>query len=172
MSDRERIKKVKFDGSLVEITTERTWGVGNEKLSTLKSYDQPTEAFEAAFRAFPPAVRRLLDLPERWAEGALKVLSVSFSWSESTSVQGATITCRADLKCATSPLIFNTPHLPYAQYSEGGEQPLMPDELIELLDDLEGQAGRYLAGERAQGDLFSGAKVTDRGASTRVREDA
>lgn len=154
MKDR-RIRKVKLDGSRVEIKAIETWGIGNEREWTLRCWEDPDPKLPAAFAALPPQVRDLLELPKTWADGKLKVLSVSFSWSESTEVKGASICCRADLDCATSPLIFNTPHLPFAQYSAGGEQPVMPDELIELLEEVELQARRYLDGARAQEDLFA-----------------
>lgn len=160
MKDR-RIRKAKLDGSRVEITAIETWGVSNEREWTLRCSEDPDPAFPASLKALPDEIRKLLDLPETWAAGALKVISVSFSWSETTEVAGASICCRADLECATSPLIFNTPHLPYAQYSEGGTQPIMPDDLRELLDEVERQAERYLDGERAQADLFAARVIDD-----------
>lgn len=154
MSGDRRISKVKWDGHRVEITSKETWGVGNEREWTLRCAEAPDPAFPAALQALPPEIRKLLELPEHWAEGAFKVLSVSFSWSETTEVRGASICCRADLECATAPLIINTPHLPYDQYSEGGAQPTMPPALVGLLDEVEHQAERYINGARSQADLF------------------
>jgi hypothetical protein len=155
MIETRRISKVKLDGPRVEISGKSTWGVGNEREWIMRAVEEPDPAFPASLAALPPEIRKLLGLPTGWAADALKVISISFSWSETTEVRGASICCRADLECATSPLIFNTPHLPYAQYSEGGEQPLMPDDLRELLEEVEHQAERYLAGARAQEDLFA-----------------
>lgn len=149
------ISRLKYDGVRVEIATKSTWGVGNEREVTMRSVEEPDPALQKALDALPPLIRNLLELPDHWAEGKLSVVSISWSWSASTEVRGASICCRADLECATAPLIFNTPHLPYEQYSERGQQPVMPDDLVDALDEVERQAERYLAGARAQEDLFA-----------------
>lgn len=148
------IKKIKHSSSLVEIHAIETWGTSNEREWTLRCHEEPRLEMPAAFKALVPLVRDLLGLPLDWAKDALSVISVSLSYSEITGVQGASICMRADLECATSPLIFNTPHLPFDQYSEGGKQPVMPDDLIEALQVLEREAEAYLDGSRAQADLF------------------
>lgn len=154
MIEEKRITKVKVEGARVEISGKATWGINNEREWHIRCVEEPDPAFPEAMQKLVPEIKEMLELPEDWAAGAMKVISVSFSWSASVKVRGASICCRADLECANSPLIFNTPHLPYDQYSETGQQPVMPEKLIELLDEVEHQAERYLSGARAQQDLF------------------
>jgi len=172
MIEDKRITKVKVDGARVEISGKSTWGVFNEREWHSRVTEEPDPAFPAALQALVPEIRDMLGLPPTWAENAMKVISVSFSWSESVEVRGASICVRADLECATSPLIFNTPHLPYDQYAEGGSQPTMPAELINLLDEVEHQAERYLGGARAQEDLFGHRPPTGKEAASGERVDA
>jgi hypothetical protein len=152
--EEKRITKVKVDGARVEISGKATWGINNEREWHMRCVEEPDPVFPEALQKLVPEIKELLELPSDWADGAMKVISVSFSWAAGPKVHGASICCRADLECANSPLIFNTPHLPYDQYSEGGDQPVMPIKLIELLDEVEAQAERYLAGARAQQNLF------------------
>ena len=170
----QRIRKVKLDGARVEITSIETWGVSNEREWTLRCSEPPDPQFPIAMQAMVPAIKDMLELPKDWADGNFKVLSVTFSWSESTEIKGASICCRADLDCATSPLIFNTPHLPYDQYAEGGEQPVMPEALVDLLEKFEAYARGYLAGTRAQEDLFdTGSKpISGKDAAAGERAEA
>lgn len=151
---KQRIKSLKLEGTRVEIIGVDTWGVGNEKEWSFRCVEEPSPDMPKAFEALIPEIKDLLELPQDWADQAFKVLKVSWSWAEGPGVEGATMTCRADLECANSPLILNTPHLPFGQYSETGNQPEMPGKLIELLDAVKAEAWAYLNGKRAQGDLF------------------
>jgi len=165
----KRITKVKVEGARVEISGKSTWGIANEREWHTRVTEEPDPAFPAALQALVPEIRELLELPADYAKDAMKVISVSFSWSASVKVRGASICVRADLECANSPLIFNTPHLPYDQYSESGTQPVMPEELIKLLDEVEHQAERYLGGARAQEDLFGQSRFDGKAAAAGER---
>ena len=149
-----RIAKAGFkDGQLQVVQrcrsndTERTITI-----SCSKSRCHPD--LEAAFDALGPSVREILEWPNSLYGNRLRITGVSWSYSETTDVEGACITFQADLEDSNSPFCGTTPHLPYDQYSEGGEQPVMPDGAQDALNALKEEVDRFLAGKRAQGDLF------------------
>jgi hypothetical protein len=147
-----RIRSIKLDDGKIEIHAVQTHQASDdEREITLRSEQEPRPELVAALA---PDVRRLIDVPHDWVRDGLAVKKVVWSYSENTGVQGATICCQAKLECADAPLVFNTPHLPYEQYSEGGNAPTMPGATRERLDDLEAEALKFLDGVRAQGDLF------------------
>lgn len=82
--------------------------------------------------------------------------AAEFSRSED-GIEGAVITGFVTLAEADAPFVFNTPHLPFEQYSPTGNAPLMPHEAIEALKRVQLQAEAYLNGKRAQGNLFGEA---------------
>ena len=149
------ITKVKYKDDRVEIhTTEKLGNVGDDaKVTVLRCSDRPAESFTRAFTALVGHVRTILELqPSQWKD-QINVTGVSFSMSED-DIEGAVITGVVSLDTANSPFSFNTPHLPYQQYSPTGESPLMPDEAQDALKELKREAEAYLRGKRAQGDLF------------------
>jgi hypothetical protein len=157
MTTETRIKSIKFAEGKVEIAGIDKSGEADEKEWTSRSFDGPHPDLTAALDKLCPEIRKLLSLPAKWAEGQLSVMKVSWSFSETTDVEGATMTCRADLSCSDAPLIFNTPHLPYDQYSPSGNAPTMPGDLQKLLDAVKKEVAAYLKGKRAQTDMFAEA---------------
>jgi hypothetical protein len=157
MTTETRIKSIKLADGKVEICGIDKFGEADEKEWTSRSFDNPHPDLVAALDKLVPEIRKLLGLHVKWADNALSVMKVSWSFSETTDVEGATMTCRADLECADSPLIFNTPHLPYDQYSQSGNSPTMPGDLQKLLDAVKKETDGYLNGKRAQADMFKEA---------------
>lgn len=147
-----RITKVKVKGSNIEIHLVELQGK-DEKDSVFKSTEKPAVEFEAAMTALVPAVYRILQLPKEWRVGSMLITGVSFSMSEETGVEGAVITGRVGLDTCTAPFNFNTPHLPFDQYSASGDAPTMDGNSIDLLEKLRAHAAAYLDGTRAQQEL-------------------
>jgi hypothetical protein len=119
-----------------------------------------------AFAALSPGVREILELPSNaWTDGlcfreSIRVTGVSWSLSETTGVEGACLVFQVDLEGATSPFNGVTPHLPFGQYTEDGNAPVMPDGVQVRLDELRRQVEAFLDGKRAdQGDLFERAEL-------------
>lgn len=116
-----------------------------------------------AFAALSPSVREILEWPgSLYLDGIsmplrdrIRVTGVSWSYSETTDVEGACIVFQVDLEGCTSPFCGTTPHLPYDQYSEDGNQPVMPDGAQDALNRLKGEVQAFIDGKRAQGDLFA-----------------
>jgi hypothetical protein len=149
------ITKVKYKDGKVEITAEEPIGnlAENVKTTLLKCSDEPSPSFTKAFDVLVKHLRGILELKlEQW-NGAITIGGVSFSKSDE-DVEGATITAFVHLGTANSPLVLNTPHLPYAQYSATGKSPLMPEDAQEALEKVKAEALAYLNGKRAQGDMF------------------
>jgi hypothetical protein len=103
-----------------------------------------------------------VDVEAEHSSDRINVTGVSWSYSESTDVEGACIVFQVNLEQCTSPFCGTTPHLPYGQYSEDGNQPVMPDGAQDALNALKEEVKRFLDGKRAQGDLFiDGLQVGD-----------
>lgn len=151
----ESITKVKIKDETVEIRFKENLG-NIEKESILKSEESPHPDFMRCLNDLVPAVYEILQLPSEWRYGLMSISSVSFSYSEDTDVEGAVITGQVKLDTANSPFCFNTPHLPFDQYSESGNSPLMKDQSQDKLHRLKKEAKAYINGKRAQTDLFRG----------------
>jgi hypothetical protein len=155
----KRIRSVKIGADRVEIHAIETMQASDdEREITLRSVETPQPELPAKMAALAHDVRKLLGLPHDWASDSFTVAKVIWSLSEKTGVRGAVISCQVGLECADAPLVLNTPHLPFEQYSETGNGPLMPEATIARLNDLEAEALAFLDGKRAQADLFEALK--------------
>jgi hypothetical protein len=144
------IKKVKFKAGLVEIHKEDVIGK-TTKETIFKCSEEPHPDLRQCFVEAERHVRKILEVPNEAWPGRMKIEGVTFSHSETTGVRGAVFTGKVELEGSNSPFCFNTPHLPFEQYSETGESPLMPAAAIELLESLEAEAVCYMDGsKRAQ----------------------
>lgn len=155
--DDNRIKKIKFRDGQVIITTCSGNVATTEKETTIKSFDTPHQDFVDAVEALESHARKILGWSADYATGQLRITGVSFSLSEDTNVEGAVITGQVSLETCDAPFIFNTPHLPFDQYSPTGNAPTMPDAAQRALDALKVEAAAFVNGKRSQGDLFAGA---------------
>lgn len=155
MITEKRIAKVKMtkDGQIIIVHVEKH-GEFNEKEIIFKSFDAPHEDFTNALSALTAHARAILQLPKDWKEGEMRVTGVSWSMSDD-GIQGAVITGQASLDTADAPFNFNTPHLPFEQYSDSGNSPTMSVLAIEALEKLQAQAEEFMAGKRQQQDLFA-----------------
>ena len=152
-----QIRKVKWKDERVEIHTEEPIGATDDvKQVVLRCSQAPTPEFVRAICNLEPHVRTILELlPEQW-DGAMSITGVSFSMSDD-GVEGAVITGQVALAGSSQPFGFNTPHMPFEQYSETGRAPLMPEGAIVALRKVQEQAELYLGGDRAQQALFAAA---------------
>jgi hypothetical protein len=147
-----RISKARIKDGQLHVELE---GMENdvERKTSLKSHDGFHPDLQAAFDALCPSVREILEWPGNLYP-ELRVTCVSWSHSENTGVEGAVLVCQSPLESCTSPFCFNTPHLPFAQYNEDGNAPLMPDGAQDGLNALRREVQAYIDGKRAQLDLF------------------
>jgi len=151
------ITKVKIKEEGVEIRYAEKIGDKTEKEVIFKCTELQHPDFDLAISALVRDVYDILDLPLDWAPQRMKITGVSFSESEKTNVEGAVISGLVELDTCYSPFCFNTPHLPFAQYSPTGESPIMPDKAIRNLVMVKEQAEKYLEGRRAQLELIPNA---------------
>lgn len=149
-----RIAKAKLKDGQLHVELEDT-DKDCERKTQLKSLDGVHPDLQAAFDALCPSVREILEWPSNLYAATLTVTGVSWSHSETTGVEGAVLVCQAALDGCTSPFCFNTPHLPFSQYCEDGNAPVMPDGAQDALNVLREEVQRYIDGKRAQGDLFA-----------------
>lgn len=85
----------------------------------------------------------------------VSVKGVTVTWTN--EVMGAVITACKSLKSANAPLVLNTPHLPSEAYSgqDSDPNPTLPGDTVMRIRRVLEQAGLYLDGSRAQGNLLA-----------------
>ncbi len=91
-------------------------GTSLEREVTLRSYQKAHPDLYESLAALVPHVRDILMLEGGTWERMITPIGVSWSQSED-GVEGAVITSIVSIETANSPLVINTPHLPYEQYS-------------------------------------------------------
>ena len=162
----KRIAKVKLstkDKSVTIIESEGTEFSDSTETKYVR-YGVPHADFTKALDALVPHVRDILELPSNWKLGDIRITGVTVSCSEDTEVEGAVISGLVTLTTATSPFSFNTPHLPFDQYAEGNEAPLMPEDAVDAIEEVRKEARQFLNGKRAetdQKDLFASETPAD-----------
>lgn len=147
------IKKAKMKEGWLTISLEEKRD-DFERTVTVRSCEPYHEDLRIAFDNLEPVARKILQFPSDWRRGAFRVAGVSWSKSDTTGVEGAVITGHVGLETADAPFNFNTPHLPFEQYSPSGNSPIMPSEGVDALEALKREVQAFLDGKRAQGDLF------------------
>lgn len=155
------ITKVKYEGSKVHIEYEVVKDNGIDEFS-LTCREEPRPEFKAALDGLAPTVAEGIEIPELTdAKGlkkyvkTLEVRGVSFSYSN--GIMGAVITALKTLENCNSPLVINTPHKPSSPYSQGdpsAEDKCLSPAAVKELKKLQEEAEKYIAGERAQGEMF------------------
>ena len=103
-----------------------------------------------------PHIVVICELPvEDHLQHAYTMKGVSFSYGGDEDVMGVTMTATRSLDESNAPLVLNTPHKPADSYSPGADETnLLPYECVKDLRLLCERAEDYLAGKRAQADLF------------------
>lgn len=114
--------------------------------------DTPRPEFVIALADFATYLLDIAELDAAWNR-ELTIQSVTIT--ENDQGRGIVVTGLKKVAMAPSPIVINTPFLSELATSVGG--PTLPRYVIGMLDQLELEAGKYRAGERAQQDLFQKA---------------
>ena len=146
------ITKVKVKEEVVEIRYSEHHGKIDKEV-IFKCPEKPHPDLDLAMSALVRDVYDILELPVDWAPQRMRITGVSFSMSEETGVEGVVITGLVELKTSNAPFCFNTPHIPFDQYSEGGTSPVMPENTVRNLEEMKKEALAYVEGKRAQMEL-------------------
>lgn len=117
------------------------------KHSAVKGTSAPDPKLVATLRAFKPEMLYILELPAEYGED-MEVHQVSISYP--AEKRGIVISAKRPVKHANSPFV---PKTPFLVEPEDASQAGMTEKMTELLDELCGLAGEYLAGHRAQQEL-------------------
>lgn len=160
--NKPRIAKAGFKDNLLVVELHGYEKDTERRTTVTAGRDKCHPDLDAAFAKVAPEVREILEWPSNLYKSTdgkntdrIRVTGVSWSHSETTNVEGACIILQVDLETSNSPLCVTTPHLPFDQYAEGGEQPVMPDAAQDALNALKAEVQKFLDGKRAQGDLFA-----------------
>lgn len=140
------ITKVRLKRSAVAI--EWTTDTGSHAIS---EKERPLPSFVKAVEALAPLLIQILHLPASYAE---KLTPTGITISTKQDVQLVTITAQKDLPECHSPFNLATP-LRFLEHpkEEGSYSPALADRDVCLINAVVAEAKRYVAGERAQGNL-------------------
>ena len=157
----EIITNLKLKATETHVTGISGLGRVNERTVSLKSLDKPHDDLITKAEELVGAVREILELPVGLWQDRIAITGVSWSCHEESNVRGAVITALVTLETTQSPLVVNTPHLPYEAYDSNAHPeaipPLMPEEWQDVLNELEAEAKAFLDGKRQQMDMFDAA---------------
>lgn len=146
------ITKVKYNGSKVHIEYEIVKDTGNDEFS-LTCSEEPNPEFKAALAGLSKAVDEITEISDTEVRGV--------SFSNTNGIMGAVITALKKLDGCNSPLVINTPHKPSSPYSQGdpnAEDKCLSSAAVKELKKLQAETEKYIAGERAQGEMFKDEK--------------
>lgn len=116
--------------------------------------DEALPEFYQSIKALRLDVVKLCELPKGYIS-RIVVKGVSFSYSNE-GVMGAVIIAAMQLKRSNCPLNLNTPHKPSQAQgdSEVPEETLLAPDCVVALKAVANECIKYIAGYRAQTDLF------------------
>jgi hypothetical protein len=117
---------------------------------SLRSHEDPRPEFLTALQALTSVVLSLCELPLDYGTD-LKITGVTITDHE-TLGRGTVITALKKLTRSQAPLVLNTPHITETGSHENA--PTLFGRELDLLEQLQEEASRYLKGERAQQSLF------------------
>lgn len=150
------IRKVKLAGDNITIRGEqKTPDSLSIRRVEVESDEEARPEFYTAMRDLIRPALTMLDAPINWQADA-KISGVSITYEEDRGM-GAVVTVLVPLACAPSPLVVNTPYLP-SEDPNGVGAPVLPSDLRRAIERVIIEAALYLDGERAQVDMFRGAK--------------
>lgn len=149
----QKIKQTKEGKIHVEYEVENQNG-GKDEVSFTCS-DEPKPEFRAALQNLAQDIIEMCELPDEYITRVV-ITGVSFSYGGDAETMGATLIAQMHLKKSNVRLNLNSPHKIEEFYSEtgGDEAQLLGEECVSRLKELIDQAGDYVRGVRAQGNLF------------------
>lgn len=144
-----RYTKIKWDGAKMSLALEEREG-NDVKKQTHTSTDEPLPDFAIALAAFGDWMRRVLEIPKKWAEG-ISIRGVSITYHE--DLPSVIVSAVRPIEATNSPVNLHTPSLRIPEPKDDISEPPLVTELRELLAKLEEEATRYRNGERQQTDM-------------------
>ena len=105
-------------------------------------------------------VTKMCELPSEYTK-RIEVTSVSLNYGGPNHTEGATITAKMMLENSNAPLNINTPNKAFEMYNADADpdpKVLLSEDCVEAIEALEQEAKKYIAGYRAQGNLFEAQK--------------
>lgn len=157
-----RIRKVKLNDEGLEIQAEsraaEETDTVDRKQVVLRSKQQPLASFTDAHRTLQRIALRLISAPSEWTDVRFRGCSVNYE--DSTDRMGAVVTLLVDLDEFPAPLVINTPHLRVEDDQDESGNPAMPRDMQRAVELLLDEAMRFLAGERAQLDMFAAGSMS------------
>lgn len=134
--------------------------------------ERPRPKFDKALQAFVPFLLEIIGAPGEWIENT-EVTGISLNKEEDRR-RGIVITAKRKCPYGNAPIAINTPHLRESldDAKETGPNFLLPG-MAGAIDRMCSEAEAYLAGDRAQGELFGDESKDEKkgkrgGAPTRI----
>lgn len=157
---RIRFTKIKYNPEKGGVYIAYQKGKNFEDEYTVRCTEKPRPEFIKSMAALAEYVVLICELPSEYVK-RIDVKSVSLNYGGPDETKGATITASMMLKNSNAPLNINTPNKAFEMYNSDAdpdEKVLMPVECIDAIEELESEARKYIAGHRAQGNLFEAQK--------------
>lgn len=147
-----RFRKLKLKDGTVRVDAEHVNDFESYHRSvSLKTKEEPLPSFNIAVEAVRKAAMEMILAPDDWSSTRLSGMSINY---EGDDRFGVVVTLLVDIDGFAAPLVINTPHLRQElPDDEGGI--FMPEDFQADVEVLRDEAMKFLAGERAQANLFS-----------------
>lgn len=161
-----QFKKISITKTAVTLEREVKDAAGGVEETTFTAKEKPLASFVDALQSFNGYLRGLL--PFVVTEEQLTITTLNLS-EDKDGHRGLIVTGIVPVpKAYGKPIVINTPLV-----REGGENPspdafVLSDVVLELIEDAEHEAARYLKGERVQGELFEKREAS---ANTKAFDD-
>jgi len=160
------INKISYKNEIMEVHYSVLKKGGKEDYFTIRSGDQPLPSFRNLLMKLRPTVIDMMELPNNDEEvKRITINQVSFDYSGDDNVMGAVISAKRKLNYSGTNMALNTPHK-FAKKAKGASSSVFNKAVIDLLEDLQDEAEKYVNGERQQGELFDKKTVEAKSENT------
>ena len=157
---RIRFTKIKYNPEKGGVYIAYQKGKDFEDEYTVRCTEKPRPEFMGAMQGLAEHVTSMCELPSEYTK-RIEVTSVSLNYGGPNDTEGATITAKMHLENSNAPLNINTPNKAFEMYNEDADpdmKALLTEDCVEAIETLEQEARKYIAGYRAQGNLFEAQK--------------
>lgn len=157
---RIRFTKIKYNPEKGGVYIAYQKGKDFEDEYTVRCTEKPRPEFVKAMQDLAEYVTEICELPSEYTK-RIEVTSVSLNYGGPNDTEGATITAKMMLENSNAPLNINTPNKAFEMYNVDADpdpKVLLSEDCVEAIETLEQEARKYIAGYRAQGNLFEAQK--------------
>lgn len=151
-----RIKKIKvINETKLRIDYDNKNHVGDIDRFSLISSEPAAPSLYAAINSLSPFVHEMCELSAA-DKDLVSAFAVSLVYTGEDESLGAVISARKTLKNSNTKLVLNTP---LKSEDSSDDKQVLPSGCVGVIQTVLAEAEKYVTGERAQMDLFTGQEV-------------